>query len=102
MTTSTKYQQPIHYIEEVPNDHLVSLYVEATASLFLELFSGGKQFLLGDLNFGHTGLVGAVVSAPVSAWAALCRKYPNDEFVKTVEHHFYTKHFTAWVTEGMV
>jgi len=99
---SNKYNQPIHFIEEVPSEHLITLYVEASAALFLELFSGNPKFLLGDLNFTHTGLVGTTVTTHLNTWANLCRQHPNDDFIKMIEHHFYTNHVAAWVQLGMV
>ena len=97
-----KYNQPIHFIEEIPSEHLVTLYIEASAALFLELFSGDKKFIMGDLNFAHTGLVQCAVTAHLNTWANLCREYPNDEFLQMIDHHFYTNHMEAWARLGMV
>ena len=102
MNDRTQYNHPIHFIEELPSDLLVTLYVEAEAALFLELFAGNKKCIMGDLAFTSTGLVGTTVAAHMNTWANLCREFPNDEFLLMIDHHFYTNHAAAWARLGMV
>lgn len=94
-----------YFIEELPDIGLVTLFVEIPADLFLDVFSSRPGlFLITNMHFGLTQehLVGAMVTASLDGWANLCRTYPNDEFIRMIEHHFYENHFTQWVHQGMV